>query len=202
MYSLLPGLSNCPTQGKYRTYCWIIDAINWSYISLVTFLLSQNDIPHFFLPTLALEVSRYFEASGGPFWMASYDQQNMLNIFKATETSNNISSLVHLPLQWSQNPGPVRGTGTWRVNTLRPRQNGRHFADDILKWILLNQNIWILIDISLKFIPKGQINNTPALVQIMASRRPSDKPLFELMVVSLSTHICVTLPQWVNYGIW
>ena len=32
-------------------------------------------------------------------------------------------------------------------NTLRPRQNERHFADDIFKRIFLNENIWILIKI-------------------------------------------------------
>ena len=32
----------------------------------------------------------------------------------------------------------------------------------------------------------------------MAWRRSSDKPLSEPMMVSLLTHICVTLPQWVN----
>ena len=58
--------------------------------------------------------------------------------------------------------------------------------------------IWISIDISLKFVPKGPINNIPALVQIMAWRRPGDKPLSEPMMVSLLTHICVTRPQWVN----
>ena len=41
------------------------------------------------------------------------------------------------------------------------------------------------------------INNIPALVQIMAWRRPGDKPLSEPMMVSLLTHICVTRPQWV-----
>ena len=50
-------------------------------------------------------------------------------------------------------------------NTLRPRQNGRHFADDIFKCIFLNENVWIPIKISLKFVPKGQINNIPTLVQ-------------------------------------
>ena len=62
-------------------------------------------------------------------------------------------------------------------NTLRPRQNDRHFADDILKRILFNENVCIPIEISLKFVPKGPVNNIPALVQIMAWRRPSDKPL-------------------------
>ena len=33
----------------------------------------------------------------------------------------------------------------------------------------------------------------------MAWHRPGDKPLFEPMMVSLLTHICVTRPQWVNY---
>ena len=51
-----------------------------------------------------------------------------------------------------------------KVNTLRPRQNGRHFADDIFKCIFLNENFWIPIKISLKFVPKGSINDIPALV--------------------------------------
>ena len=41
----------------------------------------------------------------------------------------------------------------------------------------------------------------PALVQIMAWRRPGDKPLSEPMMVSLLTHICVTRPQWVKYQV-
>ena len=84
------------------------------------------------------------------------------------------------------------------VNTLRPRQNGRHFPDDTFKRIFMNENIRISINISLKFVPKGLINNIPALVQIMAWRRPGDKPLFEPMMVNLLTHICITWPQWVN----
>ena len=87
--------------------------------------------------------------------------------------------------------------GQW-VNTLRPRQNGRHFADDIFKCFILNENVWIPIKISLKVVPKGPINNIPALVQIMAWRRPGDKPLSGPMMVRLPMHICVTPPQWVN----
>ena len=84
------------------------------------------------------------------------------------------------------------------VNTSRPRQNGRHFPDDIFTYIFLNENVKTFIKISLKFVPKGPINNIPALVQIMAWRRPGDKSLSEPMLVSLPTHICVTRPQWVN----
>ena len=85
------------------------------------------------------------------------------------------------------------------VNTLRPRQNGRHFPDDIFKCIFLNENVWISIKFSLKFVPKGPINNIPALVQMMAWRRPGDKPLSEPMLVSLLTHKCITRPQWVKH---
>ena len=66
---------------------------------------------------------------------------------------------------------------------------------DTFKHIFMNENVRISINISLKFVPKGLINNILALVQIMAWRRPGDKPLSEPMIVNLLTHICVTQPQ-------
>ena len=42
---------------------------------------------------------------------------------------------------------------------------------------------------SLKPVPKGPINNVPALVQILAWRRTGDNPLFEPMMVSLLMHM-------------
>ena len=53
-------------------------------------------------------------------------------------------------------------------NTLRPRQNGCHFPDNISKCIFKNENVWIVIDIALKFVLKGPFNKIPALVQIVA----------------------------------
>ena len=53
----------------------------------------------------------------------------------------------------------------WRIYAW---QNGRHFADDIFKCIFMNEKFCIFIRISLKFVPKGPIDNRPALVQIMA----------------------------------
>ena len=50
------------------------------------------------------------------------------------------------------------------LNTLRPRQNGRHFADGSFKRIFLNETVRISIKNSLKFVPKGPINNIPALI--------------------------------------
>ena len=86
----------------------------------------------------------------------------------------------------------------YSLNTLRPRQNGRHFADDTFKRIFLNQNVRNSINISLKFVPTGRIHNITSLVQIMAWHRPGDKPLSEPILVILLTHICVIRPQWVK----
>ena len=44
------------------------------------------------------------------------------------------------------------------INTLRPRQHGCHFPDDIFRCVFLNENVWIAIDISLSFVPKGPID--------------------------------------------
>ena len=59
-------------------------------------------------------------------------------------------------------------------NTLRPRQNGRHFASDTFKYVFLIENVMISAKISLKFVPKGPINKIQPLVQIKAWRRPGD----------------------------
>ena len=85
---------------------------------------------------------------------------------------------------------------------MRSRQNGCHFPDEIFKNIFLNENVSVSIKISPKFVPKGPINNIPALVQVMAWHRPGDKPLPEPMLVSLLTHKCVTRPQWVKMKTW
>ena len=83
-------------------------------------------------------------------------------------------------------------------NILRPRQNGRRFAENTFKRFIVNENVGNLIELSLKFIPKSPINSIPALVQIMAWCWSGDKPLSEQMMVSLLTHICVTRPQLVK----
>ena len=52
-----------------------------------------------------------------------------------------------------------------------------------------------MIEMSLKFAPNGAINNIPVLIKIMAWPRPGIKPLSGTIMVSLLTHICVTLPK-------
>ena len=70
------------------------------------------------------------------------------------------------------------------VNSSSPGQNGSHFADDIFNCIFMNELFGISVRISLKFVHKGPNDNIPALVQIMAWRRPK--------------HICGTGGRWVK----
>ena len=56
-------------------------------------------------------------------------------------------------------------------------------ADDIFKYIFLNENFRSLNKISLKYVPWGLIDNIAALFQIMAWRQIGDKPLSEVMMV-------------------
>ena len=72
------------------------------------------------------------------------------------------------------------------VNSSLPEQNDHHFADDIFKCIFMNEKLRILIQISLKFAPEVPIDIKPVLVQIMAWRRTSDKPLSEPMLIQFT----------------
>ena len=71
------------------------------------------------------------------------------------------------------------------VNSSPPGQNGSHFADDIFKRIFLNENVRISNQISLKFVPIGPIDNSSALVKVMAWRQTGDKPLHEPMLTQV-----------------
>ena len=76
---------------------------------------------------------------------------------------------------------------------------GRDKIAAIFQSTVSNGFSWMkMYEFRLKFVPKGPINNIPALVQIMAWRRPGAKPLSEPMMVRLLTHIWVTRPQWVK----
>ena len=92
----------------------------------------------------------------------------------------------------------VHGLICSAFNSLRRRRNRRHIADDSFKCIFWNENVWLSIKISLKFVPRHPINIIQALVQILAWRRPVNKPLCEPMMVSLVTQIYVTRPQLVK----
>ena len=139
------------------------------------------------------------------FWHRSAYNDMSVSRYQAHSTYNYCEIICFCKHDWNRKyvtkailSSASLGARRSRLNTLRPRQNGRHFADDIFKCIFMNENVWISSKISLKFVPKGPINNIPALVQIMAWCRPGDKPLSEAMMINLPTHICISRPQWVK----
>ena len=71
-------------------------------------------------------------------------------------------------------------------NSCPPGQNGRHFTDDVFKYIFLNDMFNISIQISLKFVPKGPIDKYSALVQVIAWHGTGDKPLPEPMLTQFT----------------
>ena len=66
------------------------------------------------------------------------------------------------------------GSAYVELTHLSPGQNGRFFADDLFRCIFVNEKFWILVKISLKFVPRGPIDTYQALVQITAWRRTGD----------------------------
>ena len=148
-----------------------------------------------------------------------YDYElNLINLDSyVMKVCSEWSSYLYVSLQSDvKSPPEAMTTAVWFArpqwfNTLRPRLNGCHFADDSSKYIIVKKKCVDFDSNFTEFFPKGSVVNIPELVQIMASRRPGDKPLSEPMMVSLPTRICVTRPQWFNpahlvwkshYGIW
>ena len=147
-------------------------------------------------------MSRFIASNGFTFMN---DDPDTYMCYQASMNHNDVINWKHFPHYWPfvrgihQSPVNSLHKGQWRealmftlicpnkwlsnnFNTLKPRQNNRHFPDDIFRCIFLNENVWISIKISLKFVPKGPINYFPALVQIMAWCRPGDKSLSEPMI--------------------
>ena len=71
-------------------------------------------------------------------------------------------------------------------NTLRPRQSGFHFVDDIFKCSFMDEIFCILIQISQNFVPQCLIANKAVLVKGMAWYRTGDKPLPGLMLIQFT----------------
>ena len=96
----------------------------------------------------------------------------------------------HLPYDTIHN-GQLDLTALQVLSHLPLDKMAANSADDICKCIFINEKFCILIRISLKFLPRGPIDNRPALVQVMAWRRTGDKLLPE-----------TTLTQFTDAYMW
>ena len=86
------------------------------------------------------------------------------------------------------------------IKTFPPRQNGRHFADNIFRSIFMNEKFWILIKISLKFVSQGPIENNPASVDIMTWRLIGNKPLLIFGAIGFQSdmeYVTELKPWWI-----
>ena len=70
----------------------------------------------------------------------------------------------HCQYRWCQLEGDLPCEWVGVDNTLSLRQNGCHFADGIFRRIIMNGMFCMSIKIPLKFVPRGSIDNNPALV--------------------------------------
>ena len=102
--------------------------------------------------------------------------------------------------------GGGEGCGYLMLHTYRCRQHSAH-KHPTTHWCrdkmaaIMQTTFWIgfsWMKIYIYFFRKDPINYMPALVQIMTSLRPGDKPLSEPKMISVPTLICVTRYQWVN----
>ena len=64
-------------------------------------------------------------------------------------------ALLYLLVQWSRKLS---------TDSIQYGGYGRHIADDIFRCIFVNEKFGILIKISLKYAPKGPVDNNPALI--------------------------------------
>ena len=106
-------------------------------------------------------------------WNKYFDLPTQIYIPDMDDKVNLIKYLIHylydnfyrFYVTWWQiiNPGASYQFAL-NLNTLRPRQNGRHFADNNFKYIFLNKNFCVLNKISLKYVLHGLIDNMAPMV--------------------------------------
>ena len=89
------------------------------------------------------------------------------------------------------------------INTIRSKKSGRHFSNNIFKFIFLRGLVSRSVKISAMFIPKCSLDKKLALVQVMALHRTGHKPLPESMI-NRFFHVCivVTRPYLVTVQLW
>ena len=119
----------------------------------------------------------------------------MFDFLKMTGLHLDQTVVTWLPWRWSSSEFLL-----FVFDSSPPGQNGRYFADDIFWRIFWNENVRSWIQISLKFVPNGPIDNKPELVQVMAWRRTGDKRLPEPVLTQVYRRISAALGGggWVN----
>ena len=107
--------------------------------------------------------------------------RNILKLHDSLSSWNLIGGSAALLLRRSPNSKAIE-----IFNSSPPGQNGRHFRRRHFQMRFHEWKKCISIRISLKFVPRGSIDNMWTLVQVMAWRRIGDKPLPESMPIQFT----------------
>ena len=110
-----------------------------------------------------------------------------------------VEGTCHLILTsiYSHPKDPTDNKSIW---SLKLRQNGHHFSDNIFKAIFFIENCCILIEISLRFVLQGPINHIPVLVHIMVGHQSGNKTSFEPMMARFNgTHASFFLNELTHW---
>ena len=111
----------------------------------------------------------------------SHIAELILGLCPANESSR--YKVTPFLIGWAQtsNQSCIGSCNDLLLNTMRPRQKGWNYADDIFMFISLKEKFllwWIFL---LKYAHKDPINNKSISIQIMVWDQSGDKPLSELM---------------------
>ena len=131
-------------QSSFNLHNWYTLEYHWKTTgsTLETHWLPTILSPVAFQCTLGSKLQAQWIATGLPLdyhWL----RVGVRFLLKLVLAKNNFLRHSHQPIRcltkkWPSNNSDLTGN---LLNTLRPRQNGRHFPDDILKRIFLNKNI-------------------------------------------------------------
>ena len=85
-----------------------------------------------------------------------------------------------------------------QVNSLSPRQNCHHFADDIFKCIFVSKNIWIHLRFHWSLFIRFELPVFQHWFRLWLDADKATSHYLNNWWFTLLTHTCVTWPQWVK----
>ena len=182
----------CKVTGDFSVFLWLFTLTHWGRVthicvSRLTITGSDNGL------SPGRRQAIIWTNAGilliGP--LGTNFSENLIEIltFSCTKMQLKVSSAKWRPFCLGLNVLNTVLQIRWHYQHIESKTKWPPFCRQLFQMHFLNKNAWISINISLKFVPEGQINNIPALVQIMAWHQPGSNPLSEPTMLSLLMHI-------------
>ena len=139
----LAGIIQCMRPANERQRNTVtLSLLGWAYTQNDSWF--SNDLKLTSIWKYIYYLSNVWQVSQGyNYWQITASDSGFVHTYATSNYLKQVTtSLTYMP---------------W-VNTLRLKRNLRHFTADIFKCIFLNENIWISLQIALKFVPKVRID--------------------------------------------